>query len=296
MPVLSIEIPWGPDLVEVGGVLLTWHGVFTAIGIIAGVMLSLRMGRAVGYDPDQALNLALVGVPAGIIGARALFVAERWDFYGENPGEILALNEGGISVWGAVLGGVIGAWLFALWRRYPVRRGLDIAAFGLILGMAIGRVGDLVNGEHLGRPTDLPWGVVYTDPDSPAFAHSYAAGPHHPATTYELLGDLAILGVLFVLMLRVWRDRPGLTFFAFLVLYSVMRFFVTYLRLDSEEVSWAGGLRTPQVVSLAVLAVALPCMAWLWTRPREAPPAASSAAPPPPSRPGAGSVAVRRRR
>jgi phosphatidylglycerol:prolipoprotein diacylglycerol transferase len=172
VPLLTIEIPWSPTIATLGGFVLTWHGLFTALGILAGVQLALRMARVVRYDPDQAYTLALVGVPSGIIGARLLFIVEHWDFYRGDVGQILALNQGGISVWGAVLGGVLGSWLFALWRKYPIGRGLDISAFGFLAGLAIGRLGDLVNGEHLGRATDVPWAVVYTHPESPAFAHS----------------------------------------------------------------------------------------------------------------------------
>jgi phosphatidylglycerol:prolipoprotein diacylglycerol transferase len=285
---LVIEIPWSPIIFTLGGFMLTWHGLFTAIGILAGVQLSLRMGRVVGYDPDQAYTLALIGTPCGIIGARALFVAEHWDFYRANLGDILALAEGGISVWGAVLGGVGGAWLFALWRRYPVGRGLDIASFGIILGLAIGRLGDLVNGEHLGRATNLPWAVIYTNPLSPAFAHSIVVGPHHPATTYEMFADLLILGLLFVLLRGPFRTRQALTFFAFLDLYAVLRFVLTYLRVDSDVIAW--GLRTPQVVSVLVLAASAPLIAYALTRPRTPLPRAT----PPPVSPPSGRVPVRR--
>src|SRR5712691_6305083 len=137
---LTIEIPWNPNIAHLGQFLLTWHGLFTALGILGGVQLSLRMARVVNYDPDEAYTLALVGVPCGIIGARAMYVAEHWDFYGQSLGDILAITEGGISVWGAILGGVGGALAFALWRHYPILRGLDIASFGLILGQAIGRL------------------------------------------------------------------------------------------------------------------------------------------------------------
>jgi phosphatidylglycerol:prolipoprotein diacylglycerol transferase len=243
---LVIEIPWDPNIAEIGGLLISWHGLFTALGILAGVQIALRMARVVRYDEDDAYTLALVGVPSGIIGARLLFVAERWDFYGQNPGDIIALTEGGISIWGAVLGGVAGALAFALWRGYQIGRGLDIAAFGLILGMAIGRLGDLVNGEHIARATELPWGVIYTDPDSPAFAHSLSVGAHHPATTYELLGDLVILGLLFVALHRWFPRRPGLTFTVFLVGYAVMRF---------------------------------PLIWWLWRQPLEPPPGEPEVAP-----------------
>lgn len=268
MPVLAIEIPFSPNIATIGGFVLSWHGLITALAIVAGVRLALRMGRVVGFDPDRAYTLALVGVPSGIVGARLLFVVERWDFYGDNPGEILRINEGGISVWGAILGGLLGGVLFALWKRYPVARALDIAAFGTILGMAIGRVGDIINGEHLAKATNLPWGVVYTSPESPAFAHSLAIGPHHPATTYEMIGDLAILGLLFFVFFKFFRDRPGLTFLTFLLTYSVMRFFVTYLRVDSSEVLGLP-LRTPQLVSLLVIVASIPLFWYFATRPRE---------------------------
>ena len=284
MPVLVIEIPWGPDVIAIGGFLLTWHGLFTVIGILAGVQLALRVARVVGYDVDDAYTLALVGVPSGILGARLLFVWEQWDFYGQHPVEIIAGFGRGISIWGAILGGVAGAFAFALWRRYPIARGLDIAAFGLILGQAIGRLGDLVNGEHLARATDLTWGVIYTDPGSPAFAHSVVVGAHHPATTYELLGDLVILGLLFVALYRVFPRRPGLTFFVYLVGYAVMRFFLTYLRVDSSELL---GLRVPQVVSLIVVVAAIPGIWYFARRPAEPPP-------PAPAPPPRGRVRVRR--
>ena len=281
MPVLVIEIPWDPNIVTIGGFLLSWHGLFTAIGILAGVQLALRMARVVGYDEDDAYTLALVGVPSGIVGARLLYVWERGNW---SPGEIIAINGGGISIWGAILGGVAGAFAFAVWRRYPIGRGLDIAAFGLILGQAVGRLGDLVNGEHLARPTGLPWGVIYTDPDSSAWAYSATVGAHHPATSYELLGDLVILGVLFVVLFRVFRRRPGLTFFVYLVSYAVMRFFLTYLRIDSSVLL---GLRVPQVVSLIVVIAAIAGVWYFLRQPAEPEPPGPDAPPP-------GRVPVRR--
>ena len=285
-PLLVIAIPWSPDIFKLGPFLITWHGLFTAIGIMGGVQLSLWAGRRIGYDEDDAYTLALVGVPSGIIGARALFVIENWGYYGQNVLEIFALQEGGISVWGAVLGGVLGSLLFAIWRGYAIRTGLDIASFGLITGMAIGRIGDLINGEHLAKVTSLPWAVIYTHPDSPAFAHSLAVGPHHPATTYEMIGDLVILGVLFACMFGPLRRRPGLTFFVFLVGYSVMRYFVSYLRLDSADTVLPGAT-VPQLVSLIVVLLSIPPIVWLARQPPVG--AAPPDGPPPPRDPPAAS-------
>jgi prolipoprotein diacylglyceryl transferase len=217
-------------------------------------------------------------VPSGIVGARALFVWEHWEYYAGNVGDMIAITEGGISVWGAVVGGVIGSLLFAWWRGYEIRKGLDIAAFGLITGMGIGRIGDLINGEHLGRPTNAPWAVIYTHPDSPAFAHSLTVGPHHPATTYELLGDAATLGLLFWALFTVFRRRPGLTFFVFLITYSVLRYLWTFFRVDSA-VTFVPFMRVPQLTSVIMLIVSIAPVIWLLRQPpvEEVPPPAMPA-------------------
>ena len=287
MPFLVITIPWSPNIAQLGPFLLTWHGLFTAVGILGGVQLALWLARQLHYDEDDAYTLALVGVPSGVVGARLMFVAEHWRDYATNPVDIIAgLATGGISVWGAVLGGVAGSLLFARWRHYPIRRGLDIAGAGLILGMAIGRIGDLINGEHIGLATKLPWGVVYTHPLSPGLNGAQniygvvTPPPVHPATTYEMLADLVILGVVIWLARGPLRRRPGVPFFVFLVGYAVMRFFVTYLRVDSS-ITPVLGLRTPQLVSLLVVLGSIPVVLWLWRQPIEDFEAAPMAAAPP---------------
>ncbi len=261
--VLAIEIPWDPNITTIGGFLLTWHGLFTAVGILVGVQIALRLARATDVDEDDMYTLALVAVPAGIIGARGLYVIENWEFFSDNLGEIIAITEGGISVWGSLITGVLGAAAFAAWRGYDVRGSLDAAAFGMIPGLAIGRIGDLVNGEHLARATDWPWGVIYTDPDSPAFAHSIAVGAHHPATTYEMILGALIFAAMFPLFFRRLYRYPGVTFMVAAAAYAVVRFSLTYTRLDSAEVIL--GLRVPQVVAVVTLLVVVP-IAIYWLR------------------------------
>jgi phosphatidylglycerol:prolipoprotein diacylglycerol transferase len=281
---LKITIPGSGKIADFGPFELTWHGVFTAIGIAAGVYLGAWLARREGFTEDDAYSIALVGVPVGIVGARAMWVLENHDRI--HPWtDVFRINEGGITVYGAVIGGALGAVAYGWIRRLPIMRGLDAAGFGLLLGMAIGRVGDLINGEHWAKKTDLPWGVVYSHPDSPGW--SLHQVPVHPATTYEMIGDLLIIGIMALIFSRVWKTRPGITFFSGLVLYSAMRFGVSYLRLDS--CAGAGGsldaalaecpkyvvkhwMTFPQTVSVCTFAIGVVGLAWsLLREPQEEP-------------------------
>ena len=244
--VLSINIGLDPNLGEVVGLLITWHGVFTALGIIAGVWLPVTLASTerVRIDPDTAYTLGIIIVFCGIVGARALYVIEN---YGDSSSidsfvDIFRITEGGISIYGAIIGGAIGGWAYGLWERLRSAAGADVAVFGMLIGLAIGRIGDVINGEHLAEGSSLPWALTYSHPNSPAFFLEAM----HPAVAYEALGDLMILGIL----AWVWRLRPksGVIFVSGLLLYAVMRFFVSFLRLDSEEPLL--GLTTPQVVSI----------------------------------------------
>ena len=100
----------------------------------------------------------------------------------------------------AFIGGAIGGWAWGLWKKLPCAPGADAAAFGMLVGLAIGRIGDLINGEHFAKPSSLPWALTYSNPNSPAFARR----PMQPAVEYEALMDLVILGVLAFL----WRRHP----------------------------------------------------------------------------------------
>ena len=259
---LSIDIGLDPNIVEVGGLLITWHGFFTAVGIVAGVWLAVTVasGTRVNIDPDTAYTIGMVVVAFGLVGARALYVIEN---YGDNSSidsfvDIFRITEGGISIYGAIIGGAIGGWLYALLKKLPAAAGADAAVFGMMLGLAIGRIGDLINGEHFARTSDLPWAVTYSHPNSPAFFREAM----HPATTYELIGDLVILGILAFM----WRLHPksGVIFVSAFLLYAVMRFAVSFLRLDSEEP--ALGLSVPQLVSVATLIVGVPLLLYFLLR------------------------------
>src|SRR3990170_3024522 len=247
---LTIKIGLDPTLFEVGGLEITWHGLFTAVGVIVGVAVAAWFGRRAGFSEDTIYNVALALVIGGIIGARGLYVLEHLDTFRDDQGDIFRVNTGGISIYGALIGGTVGAWLYAYLRRMPdIPRAADIAGMGGILGMATGRIGDVINGEHFSSTTGLPWGVVYTDANSPSFIRFGAqAAPQHPAVAYELLGDLLVFALLALLYTRV--QRSGITFFAWMFLYGVLRVFVSFLRQD--DIVFAG-LRTAQIIAITAM-------------------------------------------
>ncbi len=247
-----ISIGIDPILVSVGPFSLSWHGLFIVVAMVAGVLLTAHLVTRAGLMAERLYSLAPWAILGGIIGARLVHVIDYWSFYSANPGTILALWQGGLAIWGGILGGTLAAVIFARISGFPMAGYADQAASGLILAQAIGRIGDVINGEHISTITSLPWGVVYTHPDSPA----YGLPPQHPAVGYELLMDLFILGILWKLRGRI---RPDSTLFLlYLTLYSTGRFFLSFLRLDSNTVFLS--LNQPQWISLLVLAVTIPIL------------------------------------
>ena len=255
MAPLTIDIGINPEIITIFGLLISWHGVFTAVGIGAGLWLALRLLAVRGADPDDAYTLGLVVVIGGIIGARLLYVAENWSRFEDNFGGVFAINEGGISIYGAVIGGIVAGFAFGAHQKSRVSLLTigDAGAAGGILGMAIGRIGDIINGEHLAEVSGLAWAVRYTHANSPAIG----LPPQHPAVAYEMLGDLAILGLLLYLWTRT--DRPGVGFFTWVLGYGLLRFFLSFLREDKLVLD---GLRMAQVV--AILAVIAGVVGLIW--------------------------------
>ena len=263
---LEIKIGLDPTIVSIAGLDITWHGLFTALGVIVGVAISSFLARRMNYPEDMIYNVALALVIGGIVGARGLYVIEHWHLFKDDLGEIFAINTGGISIYGALIGATIAGWGYAMITRVPnIPRGADIAAIGGIMGMAIGRIGDIINGEHFAKASDLPWAVVYTDTNSPA----YGFGAQHPAVAYELIGDMFIFAILFYVYYKI--PRAGVTFCVWVLLYGIMRFFVSFLRLDTEVLL---GLRMAQVIAVVTIPPALITLVYLL----RTPPAAERAA------------------
>ena len=260
----------GPEIIS-WPITIRWYGVLIAAGALIGLHLATREADRRGLDADALTTATLVAMLVGFVCARAYYVAFNWDVYASRPADIPAIWKGGIAIHGGLVGGITaGVVYMRWWRRLPVAPYLDVAAPSLALAQAIGRWGNFFNSEAYGRPTDLPW-KLYIPPERrvPGFeAYDF----FHPTFLYESLWNLGVFLVLWFGLRRRLAPRPGALFLCYLGLYSVGRFFIEGLRLDSLM---AGGLRAAQVVSLVLVVVsAVGLLVLLRQRPPRTTPAA----------------------
>jgi len=247
----------GAIAVQIGPVVIRWYGILMATAIVVGLWVGHRRAKREGLPADEIISCAQWAILAGLVGARLYEVAFNWDYYGQYPAKIIAVWEGGLAIHGGlILGPLVGAWLAHRWKL-PVLRGLDVAAAPLALGQAIGRWGNFFNEEAFGAPTDLPWKLYISPPRRPL---GFTQDEYfHPTFLYESLWDLLVFGLLAAWLGPRLRNRPGALFFCYLGLYSVGRFAIEGLRLDSF---WLGAYRVPQLASLVGVLVAVAGVAW----------------------------------
>jgi len=252
----SIPSPSDPFIFHLGPLSPRWYGVLLAVGILLAILVTRRQLALRGRDPAIAGEVALWAVPAGVIGARLYHVVTDWSAFSGHLGDIPLIQQGGLGIYGALLGGAIGAAVGARRAGVPLLVILDCAAPGVALAQALGRFGNYFNQELFGGPTDLPWGLEIAPANRPA---KYLQDPtFHPTFLYESIWNLIVMAVL-LRVARSWRIRPpGYVLALYLALYSLGRFFVEGLRVDpAHEI---GPFRLNQVVAALVFATAT---AWL---------------------------------
>jgi len=275
----SISIGINPNLIDAGPITLSWHGLLTFVAVAVAVWLVARWGAKDGMIVDSIYSVAVWAIIGGVIGARLLHVIDFWDeVYRDDFFSVFSVWSGGIAIYGAIIGGFIGGaayimirnseWFLAMWRTvFPfmgeahkanlpgIGRLADITAPALLLAQAIGRLGDIINGEHFSKVTDLPWGVIYTNANSPGIFRP----PTHPSVGYELIFDLVLLAAIWPLRDRL---RPhGMFFTLYLATYSIGRFFLSFLREEFNEY-FGGNLNEAQVVAIIVVIFTVPLLVW----------------------------------
>jgi phosphatidylglycerol---prolipoprotein diacylglyceryl transferase len=259
---LTIVIDLEPNLFRLGPFLITWHGVFAVLGILAGARLGLWLLRKDGVDVAQGADGVAWMVVVGLIGARLLYVWENFKLFAGHLTKIFLITEGGISQWGGLFGAMVGAYIWARRASFSFWKLMDAAGAAAMIGLAIGRIGDVINGEHHGTPTSLPWGVEYVNPDTLGQPGMVV----HPEVAYEMILTLVVLGALLPFHQRLKAKLPdGVLGMIYLGIYAAGRFFLSYFRTDP---SWIAGLRQAQIASLLMVVIAVVAIPILFRRAR----------------------------
>lgn len=238
-----------PVLFSIGPVTVRWYAVIIVLGFIAGIAVAMRVAPLYRWTTDDIFDFAMFLIPITIIGARFYYVATSWDYFSQNPGEIVKIWHGGLAIYGGLIAGALWAVLFCKRHNKNVFDLLDIAAAGAAIGQAIGRWGNFVNQEA--------FGTVVTNPKWQWFPFSVfiqADGQWHYATFFYESFFCFLLFIFLMCMRRHFRHR-GDVILSYFMLYGLERFFVEGLRTDSLYV---GRFRISQVLSL-ILFVGIGC-------------------------------------
>jgi phosphatidylglycerol---prolipoprotein diacylglyceryl transferase len=246
-----------PQITQIGSLSIGWHGVLMFVGIAVGLVLTLPLAKKLGIPHETTYTAAIWAVVFGFVGARLTHVIDNWSYYSQDLVEILKIQKGGLGWYGALIGGIVGVAICARLNKFSLARFADATAPGIILGLSIGRIGCTLNGDSPGTATSLPWGFVYTHPDS--FSPLWVST--HPAPVYEILWNMVILVVLWRLWKRLSPD--GSLFLVSLVMYSVGRFVISWFRAEDHVL---GPLHQSHIISLVIFVVAAGLLAYRKTR------------------------------
>src|SRR3989449_11318588 len=236
-----------PRLFDLGPMTVYTYGVLLAAAYLLGLKLAMVRANARGLDQARVLDLGIYIIISALIGAKLLLLVTDFSTFRNDPKELLTLARSG----GVFYGGLILAVVVALWyiRRagLPLWTTCDVFAPGIALGHVVGRFGCLFAGCCYGKPTTRPWGITFTDPFAAANVGTPLGVPLHPTQLYEAGAELLILAVL-LLTEPKGRPFPGRTFWLYMLLYAVSRYFIEIFRGD--ERGTVGIFSTSQFISL----------------------------------------------
>lgn len=249
-----------PDLVTIGPFTLHTYGVFVALGFAAGVLVTIRLGKSQGVSAQQVMDMAFVMMLWAIVGSRAMYILMNLGHYVDHPLDVLKIWQGGL----VFSGGMVAVAAAMVWylRRSPLSfwKAGDLWAPAIALGQGIGRVGCFMAGCCYGKPTNLPWGVVFEDPQSLA----PQGIPLHPTQLYDFLSGVLIF--LILLMVGLKKRYDGQVFVWFLILHSTSRLITENFRGDDRGI--LPGTQMTVTQGLAVLLLMAGVVALFFLRSR----------------------------
>ncbi len=243
-PGLGLEFEVSRSLFSVFGIPIYTYGLIIGLGLCVGFLYALREVKKCGISQDDFYNMFLIGVPASIICARIYYVIFNWDYYQNNLFDVFNIRGGGIAIYGGVIGAAAAVLIYCKRKNLNIGKVLDILAVGLLIGQAIGRWGNFVNGEAFGSECNLPWAMTIQQDGK------IVANLVHPTFLYESLANAA--GVLLLCVYKKKKVFDGEIFCGYMMWYGFVRMFIEGLRADSL---YLGPIRISQALSLALVLV-----------------------------------------
>ncbi len=239
----------------IGGVNIYWYGVVIAVGLVLAMIFAMRHCTEFGIDGDSMVDVLVVGVVLGILSARAYYVAMA-PFKYQSIREILSLRDGGLAIYGGIIGAVVFGGLACKWRKVPVLPMFDLTGMGFLIGQCLGRWGNFFNQEAFGCNTTLPWGMYSAATEAylrgstvtvPAGVTIDPTMPVHPTFLYESLWCL--VGFIALRLYMKKRRFDGDIALLYAIWYGAGRFWIEGLRTDSLLLVPSLGLRASQLVA-----------------------------------------------
>ena len=256
---------------------IRWYGAIIAFGFLLAALLGGRIAYTWRMSIDKMLDVLIYGTICGIIGARLYYCIFEWDYYGQHPAEIIKIWNGGLAIYGGIIGGIFAAFITSKVRKLNFLNLLDCAAPALLVGQGIGRWGNFANQEAFGTNTNLPWGMWsekvkhYIDLHMAEFEANgmvINSGTFenkayvHPTFLYESIWCLLGVAVLMIICRKV-RKFSGQVFLSYGVWYGAERAFVEGLRTDSLYI---GAFRVSQLLSIALALACFIALVVLWVK------------------------------
>ena len=252
-----------PVLITIGSLQIGWYGLMIALAVLVLVMWAYRQikTRWPEFSTDTLMGVIIVGIPSAIIFARLLHVIDEWEYYSQHLDRLI--GGSGLTIYGAILGAVLGTWIYSKFRPFNWSFGADLMAPGILLAQSVGRVGCIINGCCYGEETSLPWAISYIHPNSSSFGVSGV----HPTQLYEII---FLLSFFFILIFLRGRLKPdGSLFLVYLGGYSLWRLASGFLRVNDP---FLFGLHQAQVIGLTVFIAVVVMLIYRrvrWVKPGE---------------------------
>lgn len=245
---IAFEVPlWGKEIY--------WYAVIIACGFMLAVAYGMKRAKHFGLKQDSLLDMLLFAVPSAIVCARAYYVIFNFYQYRANPISMLYIWEGGIAIYGAIIGALVAVIFYCKKSGTHLWDMLDVGALGLLIGQSVGRWGNFVNGEAYGAITDLPWRMELYDRDL------HAVVCVHPTFLYESLWNL--VGFVLLHFYSKKRKFSGEIFWLYVAWYGLGRGFIEGLRTDSLYL-FGSGIRVSQLIGLASFVAATAVLVVKW--------------------------------